>query len=247
MAAKLTPPRPSFDDVIKVRRDPPFSAADASETLRGIGFDLSGPRSDEPPLALAARLNDIAATYAVEAYRQSLASDRQVAAAAASIARLAGELLIGTGFDPDSFTGEIIDELGAGGLWAFAAKDGHTNGAKAVNEALEGVHSLRRWALSLEALAIRRVDANPSAPSRAPDAAFSQLLARLTEVYFEWSGRAPGIGVDGATGAVGGPLVRFIKGVTDRLADRGLLRARKSEAAIAATWRRLLDMDKLKF
>lgn len=246
MAAKLIPPRPSFDDVLKVWRDPPFSAADASEMLRNIGFDLSGPRATDPPLALAARLNDIAATYAVEAYRQSLASDRQVAAAAASIARLAGEILIGAGFDPDSFTGEIIDELGAGGLWAFAAKDGHENGAVAVRTALESVHSLRRWAAALEARALSLARADSSTPSRTPDIAFAHLLANLTETYFNWSGRTPGVSVTHGTGISGGPLVRFIKGVTDHLANLGLDVSR-TEDAIATAWRRLPDMDKLKF
>ncbi len=246
MAARLEPAQPSFDDVLGVKRNPPFSADDATIILGSIGQTLSGPNSTEPPETLASRLNDIAFIYTFEAYRQSLASDRQVAAAANSIARLAGEILISTGFDPNTFSGAIIDELGAGGLWAFAAKDGHESGSEAVHAALESVYSLRRWAAALEARSLSRVQASPSTPSRTPDTAFAHLLTHLTQVYFEQSGRTPGVSITYDTGTVGGPLVRFIKGVTDHLGDLGLF-AYKSEDAIAAAWRRLPDMDKLKF
>lgn len=207
-----------------------FSIDLAREVVQRVGLpallddDLHDPgvvaRAEDMIFAqLAYRLNNASFAWGWDSMKQTSASPKMKAELADRIAaKCAGLLTIMRGDD-----GELLDSLGPGGLWAFAAYEGAESGKDAVSDAMEAVSSLQRWAL---AMSDREGPNEREEQNRRPDEAFSSLLGTLGGMFFDFWRRAPGVSRPDQV-RPDGPFFRFVAAVSAHL-DLG-----KSDEALA--------------
>ena len=215
-----------------------FSVDTAREIAAAVGLpplldaDEHNPEVEASPedmvfAQLARGLNDAARQWAWDERQQTSASPAAKAERAGQIAaKCSGLLAVLRG--PD---GELLESLGAGGLWAQAAHGGADNGRDAVAKAVASIEQLQGWAAAMarrDTRAIRDVRAG-----RPSDDAFDGLLGALGDIFLSFWRRAPRLTRDAMNGgAPKGEFFRFACAVLYQMDD-----ARSDEAIATAIQR----------
>ncbi len=116
-----------------------FTADEVTSIWHATGLKLPMPRG------LFKGLNKARARYTVALHMQRKPTARQLALRAKRIANLSAHLR-----DTLLIGGKLSSGLGAGGLWAVAAREGNPSPVDAVKQACDCVEALERWATALE-------------------------------------------------------------------------------------------------
>jgi hypothetical protein len=217
-------PSQSVDDVYTFGRI--FSIETADKIVEAVRLtplldpDDCNPEIEASPddmvsAQLARRLNDASQWWAWNERQQTSASPAKRAERADQIAaKCAGLLASMRG--PD---GELLDSLGAGGLWAQAALGGAESGRNAVSSALSAIEELQGWALAMAARDGRHIR-HTRGPGRPTDEAFNSLIATLGGIFLLFWRRLPRLSRDPLNGgAPGGPFFRFVSAVLYEMDD----------------------------
>jgi hypothetical protein len=216
-----------------------FSIVTARDIVEAVGIPpLLDPDDHNPEIEaspedmvsaqLARKLNDAAQWWAWNERQQTAASPAKRAERADQVAaKCAGLLASMRG--PD---GELLDSLGAGGLWAQAALGGADSGRDAVNSALSAIEELQGWALTMASRDGRHTR-HTSDKGRPSDEAFKDLIGTLGGIFLMFWRRVPRLNRDPLNGgAPGGPFFLFVSAVLYEMDD-----ARSDEAIATAIQR----------
>ena len=181
-------------------------------------------------LSLAWHLNELSKHYRFAERRQNLPSPKNVAKRAGRIADLC-QLLADEMMDSE---GQIIDGIGTGYLFAFAAKDGEESGAAKIRVIGEDILSLKKWAEESAALATMKDTLKPRRRGAPRDVAFHDFLNRLSGIYYWYWRSRPGRSVDPYTGIEGGPYFRFARAVVAKVLPEWGAENRNIDGALGA-------------
>ncbi len=223
-------PSKSIADLYALQRT--FSVETARQIANRVGLPARlDPDEHNPDIAaapddmlfaqLAWRLNSAAGRWAWNERLQTSSNPRMRAELARKVAvRTAAVLTLLRG--PN---GDLLESLGAGGLWAQAASEGAESGHEAVAESIAALDNLQRWASAMadrDASGIR----DESVARRRPDEAFAALIGELGGIFFMFWRHFPGLSRPDQV-SPDGPFFRFVAGVMDELD------VRKSDEALA--------------
>lgn len=240
MTKKAEKNRINQESVLGCRDKPIFDAAATSQLLVNIGRPLTATWTNDE---LESALNELALGFAIDRYRETNPDEPPSPAQASRLEKACQTVLKELGA---TGAGDEIDPAFEKGLFRVALARGRTREEAAVSKTVRAIRLLADDARLLALISARRRWGRHRKPGPAEDKAIKQLIAGLSELYFAAWGALPGITRGWDTQTPTGPFVELLCGVHEQLLERGLDTMVREPDALAQTWNRLPDEDKLK-